>query len=259
MYCTSKWATSPTHLLIPLKWNLILLFLSSALAPPRTRASTQTLADSSSTTLPWDEVFSFSLARVASSGILDSLGLSPPVSPPVTCLLSRCHAQVIYTIHLLSLHQDDKRGAANRHSATHSLVCRGPPTHNQDQIDDIAWTGDSRLISRVSSLRCKGRASQSGDVPAEVSQNLCHMLARKQDWQWTSTQAWKCASPWDWQVEIYSDSTITTQLKPSLILTSRSHLFKTCAAYLVASETELQSGLPFYLCSSEIILFQVSV
>lgn len=41
---------------------------------------------------------------------------------------------------------------ANRCSATHSLGCFGPPMHNQDQIDDIAWTGDSRLFSGASSL-----------------------------------------------------------------------------------------------------------
>ncbi len=80
------------------------------LVRPRTWALTRTLANSGSTTLPWDEVFSFSRAQVASSGVLDSLGLPPPVSPPVTCLLSFCHAQVTHTIHPWSLHQDDKEG-----------------------------------------------------------------------------------------------------------------------------------------------------
>lgn len=79
------------------------------MARPCTWAPAHTLDDSSSVTLPWDEVFSFSRAQVASSGIQDSLGLSSPVSPPVTCLLSFRHAQVIYTIHPSSLQQDDKK------------------------------------------------------------------------------------------------------------------------------------------------------
>lgn len=76
----------------------------------------------------------------------------------------------------------------------YSFTCMfGPLMHNQDQIDDIAWTGGSRLISGACSLQCKGRTSQSGDVPAEVLQNLCCTLARKKDWQWRSTYLEVCS------------------------------------------------------------------
>lgn len=79
----------------------------------RVGASSYLGPDSNPWLTPLSPGMRFSLspgAQVASSGVLDSLGLSPPVSPPVTGLLSFCRAQVIYTIHPASLHQDDKEG-----------------------------------------------------------------------------------------------------------------------------------------------------
>lgn len=85
----------------------------------------------------------------------------------------------------------------------HAFPCMFWSTDAQSRSNRYAWTGDSRLISRATSLQCKKRASQSGDVPAEVFQNLCCMLAIKQDWQWrimylgtalpNKTSRWKCS------------------------------------------------------------------
>lgn len=62
----------------------------------------------------------------------------------------------------------------------HLLCVFAPLMLNQDPIDDIARAGDNRLISRASdSLRCKGRAWRSGDVPAEDSRKpLLHVVQK---------------------------------------------------------------------------------
>lgn len=171
------------------------------LARPHTWAPTQRLADWSPTALPWDEVFSFSWAQVASSGILDSPGLSPPVTPPVTCIHSFSPAQVIYTLHPLSLHRDDKEGQLTDAALAFTSVFWFTDAQSRSNRW-YARTGDSRLISRASSLRCKKRGSQSGDVLDEGSQDFSCMLAIKQHWKWrimqlgsvlpNKTGRWKC-------------------------------------------------------------------
>lgn len=185
MYCT-EWATSPAHLLIPLKWNLILLseqhigsslYLGFESYPGRFQPSYSPLG--------WGFLFLLGsgcqLRYLGFPGCLSSCFTSCNMPP----FLLPWSGHLYYSP--LESSSGWQRGMANRCSATHSLVCFGPLMHNQDQIDYIAWTGDRRLISRACSLQCKGRASQSGDVLAEVSQNLCCMLARKEDWQWRST------------------------------------------------------------------------
>lgn len=65
-------------------------------------------------------------------------------------LLLPCSGHVYYSP--LESSSRQQRGIANRCTAAHSLGGFAPLMHNQDQIDDIAWTWGSRLIFRASSL-----------------------------------------------------------------------------------------------------------
>lgn len=146
MYRTSRWATNLAHLLIPLKWNLILLskqhfgsvsYPGSDSYPERVQLY--------HFPLEWGFLFlSVSSCKLMYPGIplpLSSCFTSGNMPP----FLLPCSGHLHYSP--LDSSSGWQKKMVNRHSTTHLLVCFRPLMHDQHQMDGIAWAGDNRLIS----------------------------------------------------------------------------------------------------------------